>query len=69
MFPGPGAQIYYNEAQEPIGWDYPPDSDEVREWLREEAYEAYDRTGFADEPDEEDDEDEEECDDADMGDA
>lgn len=25
MFPGPGAQIYRNEAGEPIGWDYPPD--------------------------------------------
>ncbi len=23
MFPGPGAQIYYNEAGEPLGWDYP----------------------------------------------
>lgn len=21
MFPGPGAQIYYNEAGEPLGWD------------------------------------------------
>jgi hypothetical protein len=31
MFPGPGAQIYRNEAGEPIGWDYPsydePDPD------------------------------------------
>lgn len=24
-FPGPGAQIYYNEAGEPLGWDYPSD--------------------------------------------
>jgi hypothetical protein len=23
MFPGAGAQVYYNEAGEPIGWDYP----------------------------------------------
>lgn len=23
MFPGPGAQVYYNEAGEPLGWDYP----------------------------------------------
>jgi hypothetical protein len=23
MFPGAGAQIYYNEAGEVIGWDYP----------------------------------------------
>ena len=25
MFPGPGAQIYRNEAGEPLGWDYPSD--------------------------------------------
>jgi hypothetical protein len=25
MFPGPGAQVYYNEAGEPLGWDYPND--------------------------------------------
>jgi hypothetical protein len=23
MFPGPGARVYYNEAGEPLGWDYP----------------------------------------------
>jgi len=23
MFPGAGAQVYYNEAGEPVGWDYP----------------------------------------------
>lgn len=23
MFPGAGAHVYYNEASEPIGWDYP----------------------------------------------
>ena len=23
MFPGPNAQVYYNEAGEPLGWDYP----------------------------------------------
>lgn len=23
MFPGAGAQVYYNEAGEPLGWDYP----------------------------------------------
>lgn len=31
-FPGPGAQVYYNEAGEPLGWDYPstepPEPDE-----------------------------------------
>jgi hypothetical protein len=25
MFPGPHAQVYYNEAGEPIGWDNPSD--------------------------------------------
>lgn len=23
MFPGAGASVYYNEAGEPTGWDYP----------------------------------------------
>jgi hypothetical protein len=27
MFPGPGANIYRNEAGEPIGWDYPSEPD------------------------------------------
>lgn len=27
MFPGPGAQVYYNDAGEPLGWDYPSDPD------------------------------------------
>lgn len=33
-FPGAGAQVYHNEAGEPVGWDYPgydefgPDSDD-----------------------------------------
>ncbi|MCL4414438.1 MAG: hypothetical protein M1522_06795 [Actinobacteria bacterium] len=52
MFPGPGAQIYRNEAGEPIGWDYPgeyePDyesenmsrADAMCEELHEDAYEA-----------------------------
>lgn len=25
MFPGATAQVYYNEAGEPLGWDYPCD--------------------------------------------
>lgn len=25
MFPGANAQVYYNEAGEPLGWDYPSD--------------------------------------------
>jgi len=27
MFPGPHAQVYYNEAGEPLGWDYPSEPD------------------------------------------
>lgn len=27
MFPGAGAQVYRNEAGEPLGWDYPSDDD------------------------------------------
>lgn len=27
MFPGAGAQVYYNEAGEPLGWDYPSEPD------------------------------------------
>lgn len=42
-FPGPGAQVYYNEAGEPIGWDYP--SDEPPE-LDDDEYER--RFGAAD---------------------
>lgn len=25
MFPGAGASVYYNDAGEPTGWDYPTD--------------------------------------------
>ena len=37
MFPGYGAQIYYNDAGEPLGWDYPdhdapPDVDDYDRW-------------------------------------
>lgn len=27
MFPGPGAHVIYNEAGEPLGWDYPGQND------------------------------------------
>lgn len=43
MFPGPGAQVYYNEAGEPLGWDYPgsyePDPDDFYDdngWIPED---------------------------------
>lgn len=46
MFPSAGAQVYYNEAGEPTGWDYPdlggpPDPND---------YDDYD-TDYDDEPD------------------
>lgn len=47
-FPTAGAQVYYNEAGEPTGWDYPdegPDPDD---------YDPYDY----DEPDDEEEEEE-----------
>lgn len=28
MFPGANAQVYRNEAGEPLGWDYPTDPSE-----------------------------------------
>jgi hypothetical protein len=28
MFPGYGAQVYYNEAGEPVGWDAPAGQDD-----------------------------------------
>jgi hypothetical protein len=52
MFPGPNAQVYYNEAGEPLGWDYPSDepyepddfemsaADANAEAQYEQAYEA-----------------------------
>lgn len=36
MFPGANAQIYRNEAGEPIGWDYPSD----------EPYDPYDDDSY-----------------------
>jgi hypothetical protein len=52
MFPGAGAQVYCNEAGEPLGWDYPsqdeadyrPDelarADALCEDLHEDAYDV-----------------------------
>ena len=38
MFPGPGAQVYYNEAGEPIGWDYPSYDESGMDPYEEEEY-------------------------------
>ena len=50
-FPGAGAQVYYNEAGEPLGWDYPSYDgrdfeDSERDWEEEEYW----RNGGDDEP-------------------
>jgi hypothetical protein len=42
-FPGAGARVFYNDAGEPIGWDYPytddpPDADDDdRDYYRDRA--------------------------------
>jgi hypothetical protein len=40
MFPGPNAQVYYNEAGEPLGWEYPSEPD---------PHDSYDRLDGDDE--------------------
>lgn len=63
-FPGPGAQVYYNEAGEPIGWDYPSDPEPMddedydrrfgaRDAQLEEEYETAYEQGKADAEDRE----------------
>lgn len=32
MFPGANAQVYRNEAGEPIGWDYPSEEPDYDYW-------------------------------------
>lgn len=52
MFPGPGAQIYRNEAGEPLGWDYPdayepdPHEDDRADALCEEMHESAQDAGY-----------------------
>lgn len=61
MFPGPGAQIYRNEAGEPVGWDTPSydeppyDPDDYLYDPDDETDDDYD--DFEDDPDEDPDED------------
>jgi hypothetical protein len=46
VFPGAGAQVYRNEAGEPIGWDYPsydePDVGDIYDAWDEGYYDADD---------------------------
>ena len=41
MFPGANAQVYYNDAGEPIGWDYPSDepTDDELYWMEAPEHE------------------------------
>lgn len=43
MFPGAGAQVYYNEAGEPLGWDYPSSDDphDPDGWYDSDEYDWY----------------------------
>lgn len=50
MFPGAGAVVYYNEAGEPLGWDYPS--------YDEPDYDPYDDVFVNGDEDEEDEGDE-----------
>ena len=42
MFPGAGAQVYYNEAGEPLGWDYPSDDPPEFDDFDQEDYDTSD---------------------------
>lgn len=44
MFPGANANVYYNEAGEPLGWDYDPPDDDPGD-----PYDDYDRFDYDDE--------------------
>lgn len=50
MFPGSDAQVYYNEAGEPLGWDYPSYDDDYGC----DPYDDYDRCNYDDYEDEDD---------------
>lgn len=51
-FPGPNAHVYYNDAGEPLGWDYPSDEpyemDPEEQDRLEQKYQAefYNKHGF-----------------------
>jgi hypothetical protein len=50
MFPGPHAEVFYNEAGEPLGWDYPsyepPEPDPYEEAAADAAGEARFETAY-----------------------
>ncbi len=47
MFPGAGAQVYYNEAGEPLGWDY-PDLHDYNEWYDDDGRDEMDEEEYED---------------------
>lgn len=47
LFPGANAQVYRNEAGEPLGWDYPSYSDEFyNDDLYDDRYENWEKPEF-----------------------
>lgn len=38
MFPGAGAVVYYNDAGEPLGWDYPSSDDDYDPYDDDDRY-------------------------------
>ena len=45
MFPGANAHVYYNEAGEPTGWDYPSYADDAfdpDDWYEQNVWEDED---------------------------
>ena len=47
MFPGAHANVYYNEAGEPLGWDYDPPDDDPGD-----PYDDYDNYDYEEEDEE-----------------
>ena len=49
MFPGPGAQVIYNEAGEPLGWDYPSTDEPDYDPYDDDGQDQYDDEEYDDE--------------------
>jgi len=42
MFPGAHARVFYNEAGEPLGWDYPSDEPDFDPYEDDDYYDEDD---------------------------
>lgn len=38
MFPGASAQVFYNEAGEPLGWDYPSHDEDPSDFYDDDYF-------------------------------